>query len=524
VDATNNEQDDLLKAGSSGTVCIKPDCDYQWTSWAYAIPSKRDLEDYTRLWIPGVKKLYEAHTNLTFELSVRNNDQLDGPAINLVLAVEADGDTRYLTDTSVANQQITLPSGKFVGRIGPGSTIRLNDFFNLALYPGTGAENFIWCGARRGKGELVLQVRDGTSLLAETSLWLDLKDIKEMFECWTVGDIGSKEPWVRATNAVEGLPQFVGPFRYDAPTDTNTPYILHVHGWNMEGWEKDRFAETMYKRLYWQGYQGRFGSFRWPTRSGFDMVSWQNPATVPNHFDRSEFNAWKSALGLGWLLIDLKNNYPGHVHLAAHSMGNIAAGEALRITNTNATLVKTYVAMQAAVASHAYDGSAPTRTVNFLRDDSTPNRYAHYYQSNSPPYFNGVVGAVNYINFYNTNDYALAAIRWQLDQDLKPAGTIGYGYTPDNGKFYKEYYGTELVFPTDTYEIFSFCDEARCYALGAQPNVGGPFQTANQVDLSAAPFNFGAAHKGHSAQFRSTNMERAAFWNRFLIRAGLKEE
>ena len=33
---------------------------------------------------------------------------------------------------------------------------------------------------------------------------------------------------------------------------------------------KDRFAETAFKRLYWQGYQGRFGSFRWPTDYGFN--------------------------------------------------------------------------------------------------------------------------------------------------------------------------------------------------------------------------------------------------------------
>jgi hypothetical protein len=37
----------------------------------------------------------------------------------------------------------------------------------------------------------------------------------------------------------------------------------------METWEKDRYAETAFKRLYWQGYQGRFGSFRWPTGNNF---------------------------------------------------------------------------------------------------------------------------------------------------------------------------------------------------------------------------------------------------------------
>ena len=48
-------------------------------------------------------------------------------------------------------------------------------------------------------------------------------------------------------------------FQYTTPTDTNTTYILFVHGFNLETWVKDRFAETEFKRLYWQGYQGRFG-------------------------------------------------------------------------------------------------------------------------------------------------------------------------------------------------------------------------------------------------------------------------
>jgi hypothetical protein len=77
------------------------------------------------------------------------------------------------------------------------------------------------------------------------------------------------------------------------------------------------------------------------------------------------------------------------------------------------------------------------------------------------------------------------------------------------------------------YEIFAYGDPAWSYALGAQPNVGGVFKsgaTYNQVDLGAAPYNFGSAHKGHSAQFRSDNMRRAVFWNALLIQMGLKED
>jgi hypothetical protein len=31
--------------------------------------------------------------------------------------------------------------------------------------------------------------------------------------------------------------------------------------------ESENFSETMFKRLWWQGYKGRFAALRWPTLS-----------------------------------------------------------------------------------------------------------------------------------------------------------------------------------------------------------------------------------------------------------------
>lgn len=98
----------------------------------------------------------------------------------------------------------------------------------------------------------------------------------------------------------------------------------------MQYWEKDRFAESAFKRLYWQGYQGRFGEFRWPTGYGFTGSFW-DALTDPRNFDNSEYQAWQSAAGLLNKLNDLNAEYPNHVYMLAHSMGNIVAGEALRL-------------------------------------------------------------------------------------------------------------------------------------------------------------------------------------------------
>ncbi len=529
VDGDDWEEDDVAATSKWARIpgslqSSTPDSDFNQGGSGLVIPCKRDLEDYTRIWFPGLAALYTSQSNLLLDLSIRNADTADGPAINLFHAVEANGGTNYLFNETMADLQIQPSPANLFARVSPSAVTHLNDLF-LA---GGASDYFIFCAARSGKGELVLTVKDGTNVLAETSAWIQFKDIKEMYERWTVGDNGVRAPTNTAMRAVEDLPVGTPAFEYEQPASPNTPYILHVHGWNMERWEKDRFGEAMFKRLYWQGYQGRFGVFRWPTLAKFDVVSWQNPATAPAHFDQSESNSWASGPALKSLLTNLSAGYPGGVYLTAHSMGNIPAGEALRLAGTN-QLVNTYVAMQAALSSHAYDTNAPTRSLGLL-DDGTPNRYAEYWQSNSPPYFNSVSGAANYVNFFNTNDYALAAVRWQLNQSLKPDGSMGYQYGPpgtwsNNEDEFRRYSGMDwrtLHFPTNTYELFSFCIEARCYALGAQSGVGGVFLTSDEIELNSSPFNFGVEHKYHSGQFRSTNMKRAVFWDELLKTLELK--
>ena len=103
-----------------------------------------------------------------------------------------------------------------------------------------------------------------------------------MCERWTVGDNSAVAPSSTPELASDdGYPAGVPAFQYPLPQTANTPYILHVHGYNMALWEKDHFGETEFKRLYWQGYQGRFGVFRWPTTQ-------QGILNLTSAFDDSE--------------------------------------------------------------------------------------------------------------------------------------------------------------------------------------------------------------------------------------------
>lgn len=238
-------------------------------------------------------------------------------------------------------------------------------------------------------------------------------------------------------------------------------------------------------------------------------------------FDLSESNAWSSGPGLLNLLTNLNAEYPGNVFLTAHSHGNVAAGEALRLAGTQ-QVVNTYLALQAAVAAHAYDPTTPDRYT-----PGYPDYYAHYWPNAGLNYFNGSSGAGTYVNFLNTNDWALR-LPWPHNQDLKPISGYIYGIQGSQTNFYSgtENFYTLLAFPADRYTIFANCDPAPCLALGAQTNVGGAFLTGtnyNQVELDLPPYNFGGLHLYHSGEFRSDYPDRWLFWNQALIQMGLKE-
>ena len=506
------------------------------------IPCARDLQDFTRLWVSGITTnlLTNLPSGSTVTLSWGDvgSPNTNNPAIDLFVAADADGGIGYLTNSTTAFIQEDTLLCPYVGRLGPGQSIQLNASTFSNHWAGN---HFIWCGVNYGSGALTLTIADGSgNTLAQSTAYIQIQDIKQMYERWTVGDNPSINPTNTAYLAEESLPPFTRAFQYAPPTDTNTPYILYVHGWNMKIWDKDRFAESAFKRLYWQGYQGRFGSFRWPTDYGFEG-NW-SALTDPRNFDNSEFQAWKSAAGLLNKLTDLNAKYPGHVYLLAHSMGNVVAGEALRLAGTN-RVVNTYVASQGAVTAHTYDGtitnatyllpftySYPTGPLSLLPGflthygPDTPNIYSNWLAGNS-------AGVSKRVNFYNVNDYALAMPRWGFDQITKPDESGGqiYEYTgstndpapwnnfsmSQSGRFLTIFdIVTKL---NDRYQVMAYAAEARATALGATPSVGG-VANVNLQDFwpsDSSGHNY-TDHFWHSAEFRGDYWQQYNYWNELL--------
>jgi pimeloyl-ACP methyl ester carboxylesterase len=440
-------------------------------------------------------------------------------------------------------------------------------------------------GCQRGEGYLspVILYYNGTGytqLDSSAGVALQLKDMKELYERWTVGDgpsSGELSTWLTGEGG-GGVPNStanISSDRLGGVTGANftddspdgTPYILMVHGWNTQPWEKDAWAETAYKRLYWQGYQGRFGTFQWPTTYHTLAIA------AIQDYDLGEFSAWLSAKPLENLLTDtLASRYGSdNIYLFAHSMGNVVAGEALRLAASDGggQIVNSYVASQAAVPAHAYDPSQTIpgdywgwriiySAINILGIDwinipvkasaSTPNIYPNWFEPVT-------ASGSSIVNFYNTNDYALNLAHWQTNEALKPDGwvyPVGYGTTGTNpfgyssgnysvvaDDFYNSggnnslhlaavsgnfavgntTYGSNL---NDQYQIMAFAAQAQCAPLG-DSNVGNV--TSDQSLQSLWPAtdplggtgtSFYAEHPWHSAEFRFDNMMQNQYWKKLL--------
>jgi hypothetical protein len=372
-----------------------------------------------------------------------------------------------------------------------------------------------------------------------------------MYEHWTVGNGAGAAPAATATRLTS--------FEYTNESPEEETYILFVHGWNMEQWEKERFAETAYKRLWHQGYKGRFGLSTWPCTNNFSGTGsafWDS-----TNYDRGEFSAWRSAVPLRGLLSSLYSEYNGELHVFAHSMGNVVMGEALRLQSDagGSMIVKTYVASQAAIPAHVYDSSLagnlqwdynhpdiPIGTQNY--GPHTPNIYGNClaFLGGSDGGSTQSVGRV--VNFFNPNDWALAPDIWEFNQITKPdyydlphlLYSYYYGADPTGpvqDQFYKKDAAT-LLFRTDLhiggrsdvqdrYEIMSFAAEARTSALGRTGNVSGGVGLVNNIDLTSPEIwpadpspnqrnGTHGAHKWHSAQFRSTYMKQKNYWETLL--------
>ncbi|MGA2051719.1 MAG: alpha/beta hydrolase, partial [Opitutales bacterium] len=530
---SETEQDDLDNSAASVTDLSDGNVDWHLNT----IPCQRDLEDFARLWVT-IGGLQSAIANGTIMVGLKWAGNITGtPAVKLYQAYESAGGTLYLSDNATATNQITGNYGNAIADVSgaaANSTViaptsgdwdfvfPTSVFANLTTANSTTHLLFEGCTAGQGELQIVFLLNNGgtyTKLGGGPGVWLNLQEPAQFVERYTCGDDNGG-------TASSSYSRFSGSPTFPAPvSDSDKDYVLYVHGYNMDPSSKQRWLETVYKRLYWLGYKGRVGEFSWPCEYGSNQM----------YFDISERRAWQSAGALYALLGNLTaQGY--RVHIIAHSQGNVVASEALRIAGANSGVAHTYIASQAAIASGCFVPDATNITFYTMSDHQTysPDFYNYYTTSSDAPYMGnatmtGSAGAM--VNLYNPNDYALsgdslADTGWEYAENGKPIMYL-YGLT-DTGCTYtynstvncfNRSDGTVLTWPANRYEIFSYAAGPWTYPLGMKPSVG-VFGSA--TDLSGSPYDFGSTHIYHSAQFRSSIALRWQYWSNILQTIGVQ--
>ena len=141
----------------------------------------------------------------------------------------------------------------------------------------------------------------------------------------------------------------------------------------------------------------------------------------------------------------------------------------------------------------------------------------------------------NIVNFFNTNDFALAKgtygglqANWEENQRAqKPESLTGDNGYNNSWRFNgTNSYRMELAvlvtitnLVTDSQEIRSMLARSRSRAVGAQNNVGGII--GNQIDLGAR-FGFGDSRSEHSAQFTRPLQSVWGYYDELILGFGMQ--
>lgn len=447
------------------------------------ISSKRDLEDFARLWVTGQPPLL-ASNGYVVTLSWAN--VTGNPAIRLYRSCETNGGIGYLSDTNIAAQQAAY-SSFYMTNSGYGAALddlpigAGNPFVFPANFFASGTNNYLLiCGAGVGKGELVLTIsQNETNVFAQTSLWLDLHDVKDFYERAVITN--------SVIGAISNMTSGVHTLQYATASalGDDQDIIVLVHGINVSDTAWRISSETVFKRLYWSGFHGKFATVKWPC----NYLTPPSPVTF-DVFNLSEAKAYKASQAFTNYLNQLRTRFPDdRLHLLVHSQGNAVASEAIMRSGVPAD---TYILTQGAIAASAYDVNAPIYQPFVDKEVGlgiTPEWQPLGYRG----IYTNLTGRI--VNFYNAQDGVLAI--WKIDQtDAKPS--VYYHYDGTNCLYTDFFFNTRLV--SDPQEARAMVSRSRTLSIGQSGPASGHGVIQSAVDLNAQ-YGFNSDMSEHSAQW-----------------------
>ncbi|MEJ0089787.1 MAG: hypothetical protein WDM80_08600 [Limisphaerales bacterium] len=120
-----------------------------------------------------------------------------------------------------------------------------------------------------------LKTADGSLAIPQTNLGYGIGDSRE---------VGSQYP-------------------FDPPPDEQRKCVVFVHGIDLDVPTQQGYAQSFFKRLWWEGYKGRLAAFRWATTltDGADFLKLGRENI--SIYNSGEYRSWKGGTSLKNMLM-----------------------------------------------------------------------------------------------------------------------------------------------------------------------------------------------------------------------------
>lgn len=485
------------------------------------IKSKRDLEDFTRLYV-NIGAFYDEIGNGTFTIGLKWRDTNGtNPKVKVYRSADPEGSNDYLKTDAAATAQMSGVYRTTLGEVSASSPLILSSDAWTGYSAANPKKCFIFESTGEGKGQLCITIHkaNGTLIGEGPGVWLDLLNVKKMYARATATPDTLVKPFESNSSTFDDSGFNFTAESYTPPSDEERKALIFVHGWSMSNGDFLSFSETMFKRLWHQGFKGRFCAFRWATLTSLDS------------YNTSEYRAWKYGRSLKNYVASLQADYV--ISIAAHSMGNVVAGSALR----RGMSINRYFLMQAALPGGCFSDSVNGYSLFTTAEQTSPTPdtvsdlgYRLYLQDSYSR-------AVKIINFSNQFDFALATgtypvvgnTNWEQNQiSYKPdANATLHGnkiYAYDAGPPTNPYPAGLRCFVrnisppfsersvTDNHESMAFVARPRSRAIGAEPNSASVFPTS----INLTSYGYAGDEDDHSAQF-ARRIQRVGDFYRVIV-------
>ncbi|MFZ1074175.1 MAG: alpha/beta fold hydrolase, partial [Verrucomicrobiia bacterium] len=350
----------------------------------WKIHGRRDLVNYFPLYI-NISSLFQSNA-LSAGISFTDTNW------SFVLS-QADGVLRFAyTDLTPTNYMNFLHDTNESGNLANASLTTITNAANGGV---TLLQSFVGGIATNNQGiilveaaasttqPLVLTIYHGTNQIAQTSLYLSISGVEQMFRYKNLL-IGA------ATNQANLLPDRLTDASVPNEPDTIDKNVVFVHGYNVSPYQARGWFADIYKRLYWSGSHARFYGVNWYGNDS--QGNWISGVTA--NYQTNVVHAFQTAPLLANFIATLTN---GPTTVMAHSLGNMVALSAMSDWNAP---ISQYFMVDAAVPMEAIDGSTPINT-NMV------------YSTSSAPWLNYATAlwASEWFNVWPTND-ARSTLTW----------------------------------------------------------------------------------------------------------------